>query len=106
MSNVIRLDGRKHQIPRGLSNFFSDLEARADVEAVETGKYIPSSVKEFNASVQSYNETNRTFRVRVEVRERNTGFVAYLGVRVKHGAARDVWDYIRHYGNGKNGNGD
>lgn len=109
MSKMIRPDGRKHQIPRCLYDFFGDLEARADVNAVKGGRFIHrGGVRDFHTHIQHYNShngTGGTLRVRVQ----NRGYIAYFNLEVVDGAATDVWDYISNYcghnGNGHRGNG-
>lgn len=110
---MIRLDGRKHQIPRCLNSFFGDLEARVDVSAVKGGRCIHRGrARDFKTHVQYYNShngTGGTLRVRVQYH----GFITYFNLEVRDGAARDVMDYISMYrangygnqnGNGGNGN--
>jgi len=113
MSRKIRPDGRKHQIPRCMYDFFGDLEALADVNAVKGGRFIHRGrAKSFDARIQHYQHYNNSggnLRVRVQYRH----FIAYFNIEVINGSARDVADYIQKYktngyhsGNVQSGNGD
>ncbi|MDP2924882.1 MAG: hypothetical protein Q8N99_00760 [Nanoarchaeota archaeon] len=94
MKKTIRPDGRNHSIPKGMFEFFRDLESLAGVEAVNSGKFIPrNKVNGFEAKIQYYDEIRRTFRVRVGCR----GFISYFEMRVSPGAKKKIEDYIRDY---------
>lgn len=109
MPPTVRLDGRKHRIPRGLVGFFGDLEARSDISAVKGGRFVHRGrARDFETHVQYYNPHNisgGTLRVKVQ----NRGFVAYFNVEVIGGARDDVERYLRDYRvngyDGSNGNG-
>ena len=81
-------------MPKGIYEFFSGLESLAGVEAVDSGRFIPrNKVKEFNANIQFYDESRRTFRVRVAYQ----GFITYPVIRISPEARESVEDYIRNY---------
>ena len=95
MKDTINPDGRNHSMPRGVYGFFRDLEYLAGVESVNSGRFIPRNrVNGFEANIQFYDETSRTFRVRVG----NRGFISYFGIRVSPDAKERVEEYIRNYG--------
>ena len=94
MKQKIRPDGRKHQIPRALYGFLSDLESTKGVEEVRGGRFLSKSeAKNFNAQIQFYDETLRVLRVRAQ----NRGFIAYFDLRVAPELKQEVEDYIRNY---------
>ena len=94
MKQTIRPDGRHHSMPKGVYGFFRDLESFAGVESVDSERFIPrNNVKEFEANIQFYDASRRTFRVKVG----NKGFLSYFGIRVSIDARNKVEEYIRNY---------
>ena len=94
MKPKIKPHGRNHSMPRGMYEFFSDLESLAGVEAVDSGRFIPRNrVNGFEANIQFYDESRRTFRVRVGCKR----FLSYFGIRVSPDAKDRVENYIRNY---------
>ena len=94
MKHTIRPDGRNHSMPRSMSEFFGRLESLEGVEAVDSGRFMPrAKVKDFEAKVQFYDESRRTFRLKVC----SPGFISYPGIRVSVDAKEEVENYIRNY---------
>jgi len=82
-------------MPKGLFNFFGDLESLSGVESVNSGRFIPRGrVNGFEANIQYYDESRRTFRLKVA----SEGFISYPEIKVVPGARYDVENYIRNYG--------
>ena len=99
MKQKIRPDGRKHQIPRTLYGFFSDLELTEGVEEIRGGRFLyRSRIRNFSTHMQFYDETSRVLRIRAQ----NRGFIAYFDIRIKPEAKQELEDYIMNYhSNGK-----
>lgn len=86
-------------MPKGIYDFFGDLESLAGVEAVNSGRFIPrNKVNGFEANIQFYDEVRRIFRLRVAYK----GFVSYPEIRVSPEAKDEVEEYIRNYEPGRN----
>ena len=95
MKATIKPEGRNHSMPRGIYGFFSSIESLDGVEAVDSGRFISRGrVNGFEINIRSYDETQRTFRVRVA----SKGFISYPKIRVSADAREYVEDYIRNYG--------
>ncbi|VVB77900.1 Uncharacterised protein [uncultured archaeon] len=98
MKKTIRPDGRHHSMPKGIYEFFSDLEAISGVESIDSGRFIPRNrALEFEARIQFYDSSKRTFRLRVE----SEGFISYPQVRVSSDAKEKVENYIKNYNSGE-----
>lgn len=98
MKHTIKPDGRNHSMPKSMYEFFGDLESLTGVEAVDSGRFIPrNKVNGFEANIQFYDETRRTFRVRVG----HKGFISYFDIRVSPDSRERIEDYIRSYNPGR-----
>lgn len=94
MVRKIRPDGRKHRIPLCMYDFFGYLESLSGVEAVNGGRHIYcGSARDFETNIQYYNESKRTFRVKVSYDK----FVSYYDVRVSPEMKDYVENQIRNY---------
>jgi hypothetical protein len=94
MKRTIRPEGRHHSMPRHLSCFFGELEAISGVESIDSGRFIPrTKVKRFDVKIQFYDESRRTFRLRVA----GSGFISYPEVRVSLDSSDAVENYIQNY---------
>ena len=94
MKHTIRPEGRHHSMPRGIYGFFSELESLANVESVNSGRFIPRRrVNGFEANIQFYDESRRIFRLKVA----SDGFISYPEIKVAPGAKEEVENYIKNY---------
>lgn len=90
---TIRLDGKKHSIPRCFEYLFVDLEALVGVEAVGTRNFWQKGQMTNRLEIKYYDLTTHTLKINAM----GYGWVQELYVRINPSKIAEIVQYIENY---------
>ena len=92
--NTIRLNGKKHSIPRCFVPFMKSLESKINIiENIGIGKWNKGCNREPEVKIKSYNETTRKMKVECY----SEGYKQVFYVQVQPRFREEITNFITHY---------